>query len=77
MAPHIIKPATDSNKNLVMGPRRMSDAKTDWPTSDFSQLRVAEAGSWSRGQFREPKDGERPPLEAATKQSSDDRDWEH
>jgi hypothetical protein len=36
-----------------------------------------EAGSWGRWQFRNPDVLERPPLEAATKQRSDDRDWEH
>jgi hypothetical protein len=40
-------------------------------------LRVAEAGSWGRGQFGNPEEGERPPLEAATKQHSKDRDWEY
>jgi hypothetical protein len=27
-----------------------------------------EAGSWGQGQFRNPEEGECPPLEAATKQ---------
>jgi hypothetical protein len=41
------------------------------------QLKVAEAGSWGRRQFGNPEKGKRPPLEAATKQRSEDRDWEH
>jgi hypothetical protein len=41
------------------------------------QLRVAESGSWARGQLGNPQEGERPTLEAATKQRSEDRDWEH
>jgi hypothetical protein len=63
------------------------DTKTAWPTDrrsyhnlDFganSQLRAAETGSWGRGQFGNPEEGERPPLEAATKHRSEDRDWEH
>jgi hypothetical protein len=32
------------------------------------------AGSWGRGQFGNPDEGERPPLEAATKQRSENRD---
>jgi hypothetical protein len=27
-----------------------------------------ESGSWGRGEFGNPEEGERPPLEAATKQ---------
>jgi hypothetical protein len=33
-----------------------------------SELLLWEAGSWDRGQFGNPKEGERPPFEAATKQ---------
>jgi hypothetical protein len=36
-----------------------------------------EAGSWSRGQLGNPEGKERQPLEAATKQRNEDRDWEH
>jgi hypothetical protein len=32
------------------------------------ELLLWEAGSWGQGQFRNPEEGERPPLEAATKQ---------
>jgi hypothetical protein len=39
------------------------------------QLRVAVAGA--RGQLENPEEGERPPLEAVSKQRSEDRDWEH
>jgi hypothetical protein len=35
------------------------------------------AGSWGLGQFGNPEEGKRPPLEAATKQHSVDCDWEH
>jgi hypothetical protein len=35
------------------------------------------AGSWCRGQFVYPEEGERPLLEAAIKQRSKDRDWVH
>jgi hypothetical protein len=31
-APHINRPATDSNKNLVLGPRWELDTKIDWLT---------------------------------------------
>jgi hypothetical protein len=33
--------------------------------------------SWGRGQFQNPEEGERPPLEAATEQHSEDHDWGH
>jgi hypothetical protein len=36
-----------------------------------------EAGTWGRGQIGNPGEGERPPLEAATKQRSEESDWEH
>jgi hypothetical protein len=42
-----------------------------------SQLRAAEIGNWGRGQFGNQEEGERPPLQAATKQRSEDCDWEH
>jgi hypothetical protein len=42
-----------------------------------SQLRFAEACIWGPGQFGNPEEGERPPLEAVTKQRSEDCDWEH
>jgi hypothetical protein len=32
------------------------------------ELLLLEAGSWGRGQFGNPEEGERPPLEVATKQ---------
>jgi hypothetical protein len=38
-----------------------------------SQFRVAEAGSRGRGQFGNPEEEKRPPLEASTKQHSEDR----
>jgi hypothetical protein len=42
-----------------------------------SKLRVAEAGSWRRGQFENPEEGESPQLEAATKQHSKDSDCKY
>jgi hypothetical protein len=42
--------------------------------SAASQLKVAEAGSYGRGQFGNPEEGELAPLEAATKQRSEARD---
>jgi hypothetical protein len=42
-----------------------------------NQLRVAETCSWGRGQFGDPEEGECLPLEAATKQYSEDHDWEY
>jgi hypothetical protein len=36
-----------------------------------------EAGTWGWGQFGNPQKGEYPLLEAATKQRSEDCDWEH
>jgi hypothetical protein len=38
---------------------------------------VEGCGSWGRRQFVNPEKGEHPPLEAVTKQRSEDRDWEH
>jgi hypothetical protein len=35
------------------------------------ELLLLEAGSWGRGQFGNPEEGERPPLETPTKQ----RQW--
>jgi hypothetical protein len=32
------------------------------------ELLLLEAGSWGQGEFRNPEEEERPPLEAATKQ---------
>jgi hypothetical protein len=57
---------------LPVSPSRESERE-----SAGTQLRVAEAGSWGREQFGNPDEGERPPLEAATKQRSEVRDWEH
>jgi hypothetical protein len=37
-APHIKKPATDSNKNLVVNPRGVLCSKTDWPTDRWSNI---------------------------------------
>jgi hypothetical protein len=31
-APHINKPATDRNRNLVLSPKWVLDSKTDWST---------------------------------------------
>jgi hypothetical protein len=36
IAPHINKPATDSNKNLVVSPRWVLDTKIDWPADRWS-----------------------------------------
>jgi hypothetical protein len=36
-----------------------------------------EASSCVQKQFGNPEEGELPPLEANTKQHSEDRDWEH
>jgi hypothetical protein len=36
-----------------------------------------EARSWGREHFGSPVEAERPPLEAATKQRNEDRNWEH
>jgi hypothetical protein len=35
-APHIDKLATDSNKNLVLGPRWLLETKTNWLTDRLS-----------------------------------------
>jgi hypothetical protein len=37
------------------------------------ELLLLEAGSWGRGQFRNPEEGEHPLLEAGTKQQQ----WRH
>jgi hypothetical protein len=58
------------------GPQMGAWHKTDWPTErnfDFEPVESYscgkwEAGSWGRGQFGNPEEGERPPLKAATKQ---------
>jgi hypothetical protein len=34
----------------------------------------AEAGSWGRGRFGNPEEGDHPSLEAVTKQRSEDRE---
>jgi hypothetical protein len=47
----------------------------DWPSVSLET--VESCNSWGRGQFGNPEEEERPPLEAATKQRSEDRDWEH
>jgi hypothetical protein len=56
------------------------DTKTDWLTDRQSQCDFVvesfdscsyekwKAGSWGRGKFGNPEEGERPPLEAAAKQ---------
>jgi hypothetical protein len=43
------------------------------------ELLLWEAGNWGRGQFGNPDEGERLPLEAATKQRQMEivTDWEH
>jgi hypothetical protein len=63
------------------------DTKTYWLTDrqsqydfDFdltvSQL-VDSCSSWGRGNFGNPEEGEREPLKGASKQRSEDRDWDH
>jgi hypothetical protein len=72
----------DGNKNLILSPRRglalrqtgrltvgrniSSRVLIEWDES-YSYEKW-EAGSWGRGQLGNPEEGERPQLEAATKQ---------
>jgi hypothetical protein len=37
-APHINKPPTDSNKNVVLGLKGVLDIKTDWPINCPSNI---------------------------------------
>jgi hypothetical protein len=41
------------------------------PLGFSCELLLWEAGSWGREKFGNPEEGERPPLEAATKQQTD------
>jgi hypothetical protein len=48
-----------------------------WQSVESCSCEKWEAGCWGQGQFGNPEEEVRPPLEAATKQRSKDRDWEH
>jgi hypothetical protein len=66
------------NNNWLWTSRGLAPRRTDWRQPPVVVLlwesvqtyscEKWEAGSWDRGQFGNPEEGERPPLEAATKQ---------
>jgi hypothetical protein len=61
---------------------KASGIVTDRPTcvtksAESCSCEMWEADSWGRWQFGNPEEGERPPLEAVTKQPGEDTtDWE-
>jgi hypothetical protein len=61
-------------KTNWLGVYRQSQSDSDYNSELFVESVEScrcdkwEAGSWGRGQFGNPEEGQRPPLEAATKQ---------
>jgi hypothetical protein len=54
-----------------------SESRERESLQSVSQLRAADTGSWGWKQFGNQEGGEHLPQEAATKQHSEDCDWEH